>query len=186
MAPLRRTADLASSRDIILAPSTAIKLGQISTELAIPYVQQRANELQLSREKELKKLREKAEIETAYMAQVLKQSCDPGAAKRLEEAYTIDKLAAESEHVNQMAKLEEDFAISATSAKKYGGKAFELVHGNNETIDAVEHDDNWVPGTRSAVTTGFVQTFTCIPPTHVQAFYTYYLLNKEKYVSLRK
>jgi hypothetical protein len=36
------------------------------------------------------------------------------------------------------------------------------------------------------VTTGFVQAFTNIPPTHVQAFWTYYLLHKENYTKVKE
>jgi len=113
------------------------------------------------------------------MAKVIKESCDPEAARKLKAAFDLEKQAKEAENKEELDQLDREFVFSSATAKRYGGKAFELVHGNNQAIDQVEHAAEWMPEDRATTKTGFVQSFVCIPPTHVQAFWTYYLLHKE-------
>lgn len=109
------------------------------------------------------------------MTKVIKDACDPEAARKLKEAYDLERRVAIMQHSNTINKLQ-----SATSeiAKEYGGKAFKLIYGNNASIDKIKVSTEWMPEERVAVSTGFVQSFSCIPPNHVQAFWTYHLLNK--------
>jgi len=137
----------------------------------------RAAAAQKQMDQEQERIRRLAKEQAQWLAQVVTTNCTPEAVRRLKEAYAVQEAAAKVAHAKQVEREEDAFRVAASTTQTFGGSAFRLVHGSNQAINNAPLDATWMPEARVVLSTGFVQTASCIPVTHAQAFWTYYLLH---------
>ena len=148
-----------------------------TTTESVDYDKTHAAHLQAPRADDLDKRRQAELAEAAYMAKLLKISCAPEAAQKLKEMMDLETAAEKAEQLQRTAKINAEFDMASTTSQTYGGKAFQLFHGSSTAIRANQPAGAWHPVARSRLTTGYVQSYLYLEPSHVQAFWTYHLVH---------